>query len=344
MATFTSNGYLLDGFVVDDGYTTGSDSEYDPEHPDIGDYDNIAEPSTSTGRKLVARLDRVKNSSIDDLSLEDDGYATGSDTEDDSDYDPEHPEICDYDNIAEPSTSTGRKLVARLDRVKNSSIDDLSLEDDDGYATGSDTEDECPVAADTSQPRFDPEFFSGYKRKVEPSLRKLYSKPRRSIDPVDCDILQTDNMAKAEETALWSQQIKMKRGMTWEILMGYFPGFEILPAKHPSHCDVANKKSNVYIQLKNKYNTVNSDSATQNKFRLASFKRDNPDFTVVWGIINPRKKYKNAGFREDISYNGEVIEKWHGKYLLDRVFTHNGYNYFPDVLKFAKSLISEYDM
>jgi len=200
------------------------------------------------------------------------------------------------------------------------------------------------VDADASQPRFDPEFFSGYKRKVEPSLRKLYSKPRRSIDPVDCDILQTDNMAKAEKTALWSQQIKMKRGMTWEILMGYFPGFEILPAKHPSHCDVANKNSNVYIQLKNKYNTVNSDSATQNKFRLASFKRDNPDFTVVWGIINPRKKYKSAGFREDIFYNGEVIEKWHGKYLLDRVFTHNGYNYFPDVLKFAKSLISEYDM
>jgi hypothetical protein len=258
----------------------------------------------------VAKLNRVKNSSIDDLSLEDDGYATGSDTEDDSDYDPEHPEICDYDNIAEPSTSTGRKLVAKLNRVKNSSIDDLSLEDDG----------------------FDPEFFSGYKRKVEPSLRKLYSKPRRSIDPVDCDILQTDNMAKAEKTALWSQQIKMKRGMTWEILMGYFPGFEILPAKHPSHCDVANK------------NSKNSDSATQNKFRLASFKRDNPDFTVVWGIINPRKKYKSAGFREDISYNGEVIEKWHGKYLLDRVFTHNGYNYFPDVLKFAKSLISEYDM
>jgi hypothetical protein len=343
MATFTSNGYLLDGFVVDDAYTTGSDSEYDPEHSEIGDYDNIAEPSTSTGRKLVAKLNRVKNSSIDDLSLEDDGYATGSDTEDDSDYDPEHPEICDYDNIAEPSTSTGRKLVAKLNRVKNSSIDDLSLEDD-GYATGSDTEDECPVDADTSQPRFDPEFFSGYKRKVEPSLRKLYSKPRRSIDPVDCDILQTDNMAKAEKTALWSQQIKMKRGMTWEILMGYFPGFEILPAKHPSHCDVANKNSKLYIQLKNKYNTVNSDSATQNKFRLASFKRDNPDFTVVWGIINPRKKYKSAGFREDISYNGEVIEKWHGKYLLDRVFTHNGYNYFPDVLKFAKSLISEYDM
>ena len=343
MATFTSNGYLLDGFVVDDAYTTGSDSEYDPEHSEIGDYDNIAEPSTSTGRKLVAKLNRVKNSSIDDLSLEDDGYATGSDTEDDSDYDPEHPEICDYDNIAEPSTSTGRKLVAKLNRVKNSSIDDLSLEDD-GYATGSDTEDECPVDADTSQPRFDPEFFSGYKRKVEPSLRKLYSKPRRSIDPVDCDILQTDNMAKAEKTALWSQQIKMKRGMTWEILMGYFPGFEILPAKHPSHCDVANKNSKLYIQLKNKYNTVNSDSATQNKFRLASFKRDNPDFTVVWGVINPRKKYKSAGFREDISYNGEVIEKWHGKYLLDRVFTHNGYNYFPDVLKFAKSLISEYDM
>ena len=343
MATFTSNGYLLDGFVVDDAYTTGSDSDYDPEHPEICDYDNIAEPSTSTGRKLVAKLNRVKNSSIDDLSLEDDVYATGSDTEDDSDYDPEHPEICDYDNIAEPSTSTGRKLVAKLNRVKNSSIDDLSLEDD-GYATGSDTEDECPVDADTSQPRFDPDFFSGYKRKVEPYLRKLYSKPRRSIDPVDCDILQTDNMAKAEKTALWSQQIKMKRGMTWEILMGYFPGFEILPAKHPSHCDVANKNSNVYIQLKNKYNTVNSDSATQNKFRLASFKRDNPDFTVVWGIINPRKKYKSAGFREDISYNGEVIEKWHGKYLLDRVFTHNGYNYFPDVLKFAKSLISEYDM
>jgi hypothetical protein len=291
----------------------------------------------------VAKLNRVKNSSIDDLSLEDDVYATGSDTCSDSEYDPEHSEIGDYDNIAEPSTSTGRKLVAKLNRVKNSSIDDLSLEDD-GYATGSDTEDECPVDADTSQPRFDPEFFSGYKRKVEPSLRKLYSKPRRSIDPVDCDILQTDNMAKAEKTALWSQQIKMKRGMTWEILMGYFPGFEILPAKHPSHCDVANKNSNVYIQLKNKYNTVNSDSATQNKFRLASFKRDNPDFTVVWGIINPRKKYKSAGFREDISYNGEVIEKWHGKYLLDRVFTHNGYNYFTDVLKFAKSLISEYDM
>jgi hypothetical protein len=43
MATFTSNGYLLDGFVVDDAYTTGSDSEYDPEHSEIGDYDNIAE-------------------------------------------------------------------------------------------------------------------------------------------------------------------------------------------------------------------------------------------------------------------------------------------------------------
>ena len=47
---------------------------YDPENPEI-DYDNVAKPSTPTGKRIIDRFNRVRNSSIDDLSLEDEGYS-----------------------------------------------------------------------------------------------------------------------------------------------------------------------------------------------------------------------------------------------------------------------------
>lgn len=190
--------------------------------------------------------------------------------------------------------------------------------------------------------KFNPEFFNAWKMKVEPKLRKLYSKKRRSIDPADCDVLQTVKMAEVAKTVLLDKQMRMRFGKTWELVIGNWHGFQLVPTKHRSHCDVVNKDAKLYIQLKNKYNTTCSDAATQLKFRLASFKHENPDFTVVWGVINPRKKHKSTGLRESITYNGELIERWHGKCLFDKVFTHDSYNYFPHVLMFIKSLLSEY--
>ena len=187
-------------------------------------------------------------------------------------------------------------------------------------------------------------YYNAFKMKVEPKLRKLYSKKRRSIDPDDCDILQTVKMAEVAEMVLSDKQNRMKLGKTWEIVIGNWHGFKMLPTKHPSHCDVANEDANLYIQLKNKYNTTCSDAATQINFRLAEFKHEHPDATVVWGIINPRKKHKSTGLREFVTYKDQTIEKWHGKYLFDRVFTHDGYNYFNDVLQFIQSLMVEHGM
>ena len=52
--------------------------EYDPEHPEI-DYDNVSEPSTPTGRRVINKINRVRNSSIDDLSLEEEGWDENDD-------------------------------------------------------------------------------------------------------------------------------------------------------------------------------------------------------------------------------------------------------------------------
>jgi hypothetical protein len=185
-------------------------------------------------------------------------------------------------------------------------------------------------------------ILSQYFERVKPVIDKLLSKKKRSVDPADADILQTPKMAETAAAILLDKQIRMQFGKIWEILIGHWFGFEMIPTNHKSHCDVVNRDTKTYIQLKNRYNTTCSDAATQLKFRLASFKRDNPDFTVVWGIINPRKKLRKSGLCEEFTYDGETLEKWHGKFLFDKVFTYKGYNFFPHVLHFIKSLLSDH--
>ena len=211
------------------------------------------------------------------------------------------------------------------------------------------------VAADEEEPVFsddgyDEDFFAAYSQKLEPRLRKLYSRKKRSVDARDADILATPQMTANAAIVLRDKQQSMQYGLTWEEAVGNFNNNVMLPTGDQSHCDVLvlaeDGSQRTYIQLKNKHNTMNCDQKAQLLYRMRKKKKDEPEATVVWGIINPTKSRKAKGLKQTFTFDDcdHKWEKWHGRYLYDRVFTRNGYNYFPRVLHLIKSLVKEYRM
>lgn len=67
---------------------------------------------------------------------------------------------------------------------------------------------------------------------------------------------------QAERQRLYDKALSMKMGDFHEELLGKFPGYVTLKVGDPSGCDVSNTERSVFIEVKNKENTMNADSAS----------------------------------------------------------------------------------
>lgn len=74
-------------------------------------------------------------------------------------------------------------------------------------------------------------------------------------------------------------------GNFWQKRFGEFPGWEDLKTGHESGCDLKNEELGVIMELKNKYNTMNSTSMNAT---IQKLKRQEGYKRRVIGIINGR--------------------------------------------------------
>lgn len=106
-------------------------------------------------------------------------------------------------------------------------------------------------------------------------------------------------------------------GRLWQMVIGDYQDNQNLLTGHPSGLDIMNTREKFAMELKNKYNTDNSSSKKQNLCKLSEFKRLNPDYKCIYGVINEKdRKDKIYTFIE----NEQELTYMSGEYLFKYLF------------------------
>lgn len=78
---------------------------------------------------------------------------------------------------------------------------------------------------------------------------------------VNYNEISHDEWKALEAPRLTQKGIEMKMGDFHEELMGKFPGYETYPTGHPTGVDVGSLDGTILVEVKNRFNTMNSSSA-----------------------------------------------------------------------------------
>ena len=85
----------------------------------------------------------------------------------------------------------------------------------------------------------------------------------------------------------------------------------------PSGLDIRSCDRNYFVELKNKYNTMNSSSRKAVIEKLVKWSAKNPKTTCILGIVNPKN---GKGYQKEIQQDGECIKELGGEELFKLVF------------------------
>lgn len=135
------------------------------------------------------------------------------------------------------------------------------------------------------------------------------------------------------------RKINMLEGEISQMIIGDFIGWENLKTGHESGLDCYNKDRKIILELKNKYNTCNSDSLKSVLNKLSFYKSINKNTRCILGIINPKKN--NKILKKSIIYNNEEIEIIQGRELMSLVFTLNDKDYSFNIIYYIKQIIND---
>jgi hypothetical protein len=188
--------------------------------------------------------------------------------------------------------------------------------------------------------KIDPIRFVDYVKCLEPIYYVLESRNAPKSDPdVFLDAIMTayyGQTAEAHRAAaaqrLFENALSMKMGDFHEELMGKFPGYETLPTGHETGVDVRKKTDDVFIEVKNRDNTMNSGSAetvVRDLTRLSDAGK-----TAILVMVNSAKKTlpRFKAPKEIMVFNGRQMyaylsgdETFYDKLLETMSFTFRNY-------------------
>lgn len=167
--------------------------------------------------------------------------------------------------------------------------------------------------------------WDSFKIDVKKIVKTECTKRRNRIPSQD--ILDTKQDRVLAKMALVITQNYMIKGIIWQKVICKVPNF-INMDERPRHklykVDVINMKKKFAIEVKNKYNTMNSSSYKTIKDKLAEIKLHNSDFRCIIGIING-KNGKSSTKKIIHKYRGKKIEleKITGDAFLKLLFNSN---------------------
>jgi len=182
------------------------------------------------------------------------------------------------------------------------------------------------------------DLLRSYKDTIRVLIRHLLESKRKTYthEPTLFGDNSYENV-KNLETAYYIRQTQMKEGIIAQIIIGNFIGWEDLKSGHPSGLDCRKLDNSIIVEVKNKFNTCNSNSAKTLCDKLSYYKKNNPSTRCIWGIVNP--KNHRTKLHDTIIHNGVEIEKIQGKELFKLVFTINNIDYSDDIIRFVKHIM-----
>lgn len=100
--------------------------------------------------------------------------------------------------------------------------------------------------------------------------------------------LDTNAWIKKEKMRQADKTVNNRIGDFHQKLLGCVSGWEDLGRGHPSEVDLKNADNTIFIELKNKFNTMNSSSLSKCRDKLEKIAEDYPKATGYWAYIVSR--------------------------------------------------------
>jgi hypothetical protein len=175
-----------------------------------------------------------------------------------------------------------------------------------------------------------------YLKRIKLCIENIMKRPQKNN--LTDDILDTVKTKRRELIALKERQRRMKNGEIWQVVIGNYKDFSDLGIGHKTGLDILSIERKIIIELKNRTNTDNSSSRKANLDKLATFKKENPEYTCIYATINANKKDKTLeGFNKKIIHNSVEIEHKMGYEFLTFIFGENT----EKIIQFIKDTLDE---
>ena len=177
------------------------------------------------------------------------------------------------------------------------------------------------------------EYFS----KMELIICKIFN--RNEHFNFSYDILNTQKNNEIKLLILKEKHKQMKIGEIWEETIGNYYGFNKLKIGNDTGLDIISKSRKIIIELKNRTNTDNHSSRKANIQKLLKIKKENPDYTCIYGLINDKtEELTLKGTHKKIIIDDIEIEIQTGYVFLKNIFGEN----LELILEFLKKTIDKY--
>ena len=127
--------------------------------------------------------------------------------------------------------------------------------------------------------------------KIETDEIDMVDLQRNSVDPFKMifDICNTDisfdTWIQNEKIRQNDKTVNNKIGEFHQKVLGYVEGWEDLHSGHPSQVDLKNNSNTIFIELKNKHNTMNSSSTDSCRNKLEKIVQTYPNSKAYWAFI-----------------------------------------------------------
>ena len=123
----------------------------------------------------------------------------------------------------------------------------------------------------------------------------LLSQPFKPYTPTR-DVVLSGNVGQWEAAAYKLNSLRTRLGIAWEFVFTDY-GFERLPRG----IDLINRRRKIGLELKNGW-VINSMVKRVDHLLLKKFKREHPDYTVIFGHVNYKNEIGKFTIKEGVNY------------------------------------------
>ncbi|PSV15266.1 hypothetical protein C0W59_11015 [Photobacterium kishitanii] len=138
-----------------------------------------------------------------------------------------------------------------------------------------------------------------------------------TIDPFamtfGLELYGSENWLQAEISRQLYKTYEQKIGEFHQKILGSVEGWDDLGVGDESKVDLFNSDKNIYIELKNKYNTCNSDALDKVKDKLLNILTNNAEATAYWAFIIPTTKQRSGSEvwkKKKVIVNPRLYKAW----------------------------------
>ena len=183
-----------------------------------------------------------------------------------------------------------------------------------------------------------PEFsLTNYLKTLDTNIETILS--RHQKDVLTYDILDTEKTKQHKLMVLKEKQRQMKVGEIWQEVLGSYNCFINLKIGHETGLDILSHTKKIALELKNRTNTDNASSKKSNLDKLATFKKNNPDYICIYANINADSEEKTlSGSIKKFEHDGQELEHHIGYAFLKFILEDD----CDAIIEFVKNTIDKY--